>query len=102
MESFSLTNVPVPTQTPLGQPITGSFKYRVLGYDANTPLEAVIQMYGHRKSEVAHYKAVMDISLAVINACEAIIVAAVAMMIPVTRNQEGIISKKGFLPFRKD
>lgn len=53
---FSLNNVPVPQLTPIGRPISGEFKYRVLAFNADTPLEKVAQMYGHRKSEVTQFK----------------------------------------------
>ena len=55
VELFSLTNVPVPTHTPLRRPITKGFKYRVLGYNADTQLDNVAQLYAHRKTEVTAY-----------------------------------------------
>ena len=60
MPQFSLANIPVPLLTPLGYPISGSFKYRVLGYGADTPLEDVVQIYAHRKSEVSQYKEALE------------------------------------------
>jgi murein endopeptidase len=56
---FSLANIPEPVLTPLGRPITGGFKYRVLGFDADTPLEDVAQTYAHRKSEVSQFREIL-------------------------------------------
>jgi hypothetical protein len=41
---FSLENIPVPTHTKLGRPITKGFKYRLLTYNADTQLAEVEQV----------------------------------------------------------
>jgi len=67
---FSFTNVPVPTLTPLGHLISGDFKYRVIGYNADTKLEEVAQMYAHRKPDVEIYKETLKAKYAFVVAQE--------------------------------
>ena len=60
MELFSLTNIPEPLLTPLSHPVSGGFKYRVIGYNADTKLEDVVQIYAHRKTEVTQYREILE------------------------------------------
>ena len=61
---FSFTDIPIPIKTPIGRPISGGFKYRVLGYNTDTPLTEVAQMYAHRKSEAIQYETALKASYA--------------------------------------